>query len=199
MCKVTKVKWREGQNRVREVWSKVKIISIWSSQKIWVTVGCKLLLSWLQIRLEVIILIWVIWMIVVMDIGIILGIVIIVVVRVLVADKGWGHTNSSACTQTNSSTALRLRQNHILISLISSLHKDIYVALYLWNAFTYTYKNSFKAHNTSSKINCYYAWFSDEMHDGTRAAQQPMTNKRYSWDLKPTVLTSNPTDSTVGM
>lgn len=86
-----------------------KITSIWSSQKIWVTVGCKLLLSWLQILPEVILLIRVIWVmvIVVVDVGIILGIIIIVVVGVLVAHKGRGHPNSCACTQTNSSTALR--------------------------------------------------------------------------------------------
>lgn len=82
---------------------------MWSSQKIWVTVGCKLLLSGLQVLPEVVLLIGVIWVmvIVVMDVGIILGIVIIVIVGVLVANKGRGNPNSRACTQTDSSAALR--------------------------------------------------------------------------------------------
>lgn len=45
--------------------------------------------------------------IVVMDVGIILGIIIIVIVGVLVAYKGRRYPDSCACTQTNSSTALR--------------------------------------------------------------------------------------------
>lgn len=45
--------------------------------------------------------------IVVMDVGIIiLSIIIIVIVGILVANKCRGNPNASACTQTNSSTAL---------------------------------------------------------------------------------------------
>ena len=45
--------------------------------------------------------------IVVVDVGIILGIIIIVIVGVLIANKGRGNPNSCACTQTNPSTALK--------------------------------------------------------------------------------------------
>lgn len=101
MCKVTS--WNSGEGNTSELDKynpKKKIISIWSSQKSWVTVGCKLLLSGLQVLPEVVLLIWVVWVmvIVVVDVGIILGIIIIVIVGVLVANEGWGNPNSCACT-----------------------------------------------------------------------------------------------------
>lgn len=97
---------------------------MWSSQKIWVTVGCKLLLSGLQVLPEVVLLIGVIWVmvIVVMDVGIILGIVIIVIVGILVANKGRGNPNSRACTQTDSSTALRREESTCVFTQVSTEH-----------------------------------------------------------------------------
>ena len=53
--------------------------------------------------------------IVVMDVGIILGIVIIVIVGVLIANKGRGNPNSCACAQTNPSTALKQEETMCLL------------------------------------------------------------------------------------
>lgn len=86
--------------------------------------------------------------IVVVDVGIILGIIIIVIVRVLIANKGRGNPNSRACTQTNPSTALKQDKTTCLLiwvrikrcSLnIPSFHLYIeYLYSTLRNTFTYS-------------------------------------------------------------
>lgn len=147
MYKVTNWNGGEGNRKVRETWPKVKIISIWSSQKIWVTVGCKLLLSWLQVLPEVILFIWVIWVmvIVVVDVGIILGIIIIVIVGVLIANKGRGNPNSRACTQTNPSTALKQDKTTCLLIWVRIKHCSFNIpSFHLYIEYLYsTLRNTF--------------------------------------------------------